>query len=160
MAQKVKVKRYNGSSFDLVHPETSWDNIVNKPSFADEDHTHTGSDITTGEFDNIDTIELSDATGKKMAIGEENEDYYVALRDDTSWGGYIGYKSEEGVHINAGSQEGRGITLTGSNPGFGGNPDFEIDGDGNTVIHGGFKNSSGDKIFEEDGDTLIIRDNE
>ena len=44
---KIQLKRYNGSGWDSIQPETDWSYVLNKPSlFTPEIHSHDIDDIT------------------------------------------------------------------------------------------------------------------
>jgi hypothetical protein len=57
----IKLKRYNGTSWDTINPETTWNQIQSKPStFTPTSHTHTLSQIT--DAGTVAAIDLNSST--------------------------------------------------------------------------------------------------
>ena len=57
----IKLKRYNGSSWDTINPETTWSQIQSKPStFTPTSHTHTLSQIS--DAGTVAAIDLNSST--------------------------------------------------------------------------------------------------
>lgn len=148
----------------------------------DLSHTHSISEVsglTSALSDKADSDDLDDylqlsggtLTGNiqfesggagKIVLAESNANTYMAVRENDSFGGWVGYNSGYGVTLNAGSNASRHIGFKGSNSGFysGSDYDVEVRGNGALRFSGRLENGDGNRVFEEDGDTLIIRDNE
>jgi hypothetical protein len=91
--QNVVIKRNNAGTIDNVYPQTTWTNVLSKPStFTPTAHTHTVSDITSfvDNFKATTTTSSSTTPVSAITLTLAANSYYQLAVDgmwSKSWGG-------------------------------------------------------------------------
>lgn len=83
--------------------------------------------ISSSGFDNTQTLNLTPAPNEKIKLATANVDSFINLRESTTFGSWIGYKSGNGLWLGSGTDTSRTISFVSGEAGFGaGTPDMQI----------------------------------